>query len=92
MTRARVAAGLSMAVSPPLTADVSYKGFITLPLNTGDLNCEPCTITRGELVGLVFGGLYRFLHYTCEWWPSCQVCLSPATRERKHLNLPDQNF
>ncbi|XP_061058750.1 transmembrane protein 126A isoform X1 [Eubalaena glacialis] len=64
VTQARVAAGLPMAVIPFLTAHVSYKGFVSLPLNTeliyflGDLHCETCTITRGGLVGLVFGGLY----------------------------------
>ena len=70
MTQARIAAGLPMAVIPFLTANVSYKGFVSLPLNTGDLQCETCTVTRGGLVGLVFGGLYRFLGYPCEWWPS----------------------
>ncbi|XP_070221317.1 transmembrane protein 126A isoform X2 [Bos mutus] len=58
VTQARIAAGLPMAVIPFLTANVSYKGFVSLPLNTGDLQCETCTVTRGGLVGLVFGGLY----------------------------------
>ncbi|CAK7314971.1 Transmembrane protein 126A [Vulpes lagopus] len=58
VTQARIAAGLPMAVIPFLTAHASYKGFVSLPLNTGDLNCETCTITRSGLVGLVFGGLY----------------------------------
>lgn len=58
VTQARVAAGLPMAVIPFLTAHVSYKGFVSLPLNTGDLNCEICTMIRGGLVGLVIGGLY----------------------------------
>ncbi|XP_066105056.1 transmembrane protein 126A [Saccopteryx bilineata] len=58
VTKARIAAGLPMAVIPFLTADVSYRGFVSLPLNTGNLNCETCTITRSGLVGLVFGGLY----------------------------------
>ncbi|VFV37803.1 transmembrane protein 126a-like [Lynx pardinus] len=57
VTQARIAAGLPMAVIPFLTARAPYKGFVNLPLNTGDLNCETCTITRGGLVGLVFGGL-----------------------------------
>ena len=35
MTQARIAAGLPMAVIPFLTANVSYKGFVSLPLNTG---------------------------------------------------------
>uniref|UniRef100_A0A8C8X6U1 Transmembrane protein 126A n=1 Tax=Panthera leo TaxID=9689 RepID=A0A8C8X6U1_PANLE len=58
VTQARIAAGLPMAVFPFLTAHASCKGFANLPLNTGDLNCETCTITRGGLVGLVFGGPY----------------------------------
>uniref|UniRef100_A0A667I7P0 Transmembrane protein 126A n=1 Tax=Lynx canadensis TaxID=61383 RepID=A0A667I7P0_LYNCA len=57
VTQARTAAGLPMAVIPFLTAHASYKGSANLPLNTGDLNCETCTITRGGLVGLVSGGL-----------------------------------
>lgn len=35
MTRARIAAGLPMAVIPFLTAHVSYKGFVSFPLSTG---------------------------------------------------------
>ncbi|KAM8814159.1 transmembrane protein 126A [Rhynchonycteris naso] len=58
VTQARIAAGLPMAVIPFFTADISYKGFVSLPLTTGNLNCETCTITRSGLVGLVFGGLY----------------------------------
>ena len=52
------AAGLPVALIPFLTANISYKRFVSLPLNTGDLHCETCTITQGGLVGLVFGGLY----------------------------------
>ncbi|XP_006092966.1 transmembrane protein 126A [Myotis lucifugus] len=58
VTQARIAAGLPMAVIPFLTADISYKSVVSLPLNTGDLHCETCTTIRGGLVGLVFGGLY----------------------------------
>uniref|UniRef100_A0A8C9UQC9 Transmembrane protein 126A n=1 Tax=Spermophilus dauricus TaxID=99837 RepID=A0A8C9UQC9_SPEDA len=58
VTQARIAAGLPMAVLPFLTANASFKGFVSLPLSTGDLNCETCTVTRGGLVGLVLGGLY----------------------------------
>nr|XP_058153489.1 transmembrane protein 126A-like [Dasypus novemcinctus] len=58
VTQARIAAGLPMAVIPFLTAHASYKGFVSLPLTTGDLNCETCTVTWGGLVGLVFGSLY----------------------------------
>ncbi|CAK6448927.1 unnamed protein product [Pipistrellus nathusii] len=58
VTQARIAAGLPMAVIPFLTADVSYKTVVSLPLNTGDLHCETCTIIRGGLVGLLVGGLY----------------------------------
>ncbi|XP_044767328.1 transmembrane protein 126A-like [Neomonachus schauinslandi] len=58
VTHAHIATGLPMAVIPFLTALIAYKGFISLPLNTGDLNCETSTITWGGLVGLVFGALY----------------------------------
>ncbi|XP_015332833.1 transmembrane protein 126A [Marmota marmota marmota] len=58
VTKARIAASLPMAVLPFLTANASFKGFVSLPLSTGDLNCETCTVTRGGLVGLVLGGLY----------------------------------
>ena len=58
VTQARIAAGLPMAVIQFLTANVSYKGFVSLPLNTGDLHCETCTITLAGLAGLVFSGLY----------------------------------
>ncbi|KAM7154900.1 LOW QUALITY PROTEIN: transmembrane protein 126A-like [Molossus nigricans] len=58
VTQASIAGALPMAVIPFLTADISYRGFISLPLNAGDLNCETCTITRAGLIGLVFGGLY----------------------------------
>ncbi|XP_032212962.1 transmembrane protein 126A [Mustela erminea] len=61
VTQARIAAGLPMSVIPFLTADLSYRGFVSLPLITGDLNCETCTITRGGLVGLVLGGLYPII-------------------------------
>ncbi|XP_012370160.1 transmembrane protein 126A-like [Octodon degus] len=57
VTQARIAAGLPMAVIPFLSANASYTGFVTLPLSTGDLNCETCTMTRAGLIGLVFGGL-----------------------------------
>ncbi|KAM9220790.1 transmembrane protein 126A isoform 1-T2 [Dugong dugon] len=58
VTQARLAASLPMAVIPFLTAQISYEGFVSLPLSTGNLRCETCTVTRGGLVGLVFGGLY----------------------------------
>ncbi|KAL2806849.1 transmembrane protein 126A isoform 2 [Daubentonia madagascariensis] len=47
-----------MAVIPFVTGYTTYSAFVTLPLTTGDLNCETCMVTRGGLVGLVFGGLY----------------------------------
>ncbi|XP_053418158.1 transmembrane protein 126A isoform X3 [Nycticebus coucang] len=58
VTKARIAAGLPMAVLPFLTTDIAYRSFVTLPLTTGELNCETCTVTRSGLTGLVFGGLY----------------------------------
>ncbi|XP_005379840.1 PREDICTED: transmembrane protein 126A isoform X2 [Chinchilla lanigera] len=47
-----------MAVIPFLSASTSYTSFVSLPLSTGDLNCETCTLTRAGLIGLVLGGLY----------------------------------
>ncbi|KAM6158544.1 transmembrane protein 126A [Rhynchocyon petersi] len=58
VTQARIVAGLPMAVIPFMTAHLAYKGFVSLPLSTGYLSCETCTVTRGGLVGLIFGGLY----------------------------------
>ncbi|KAM6172101.1 transmembrane protein 126A [Erethizon dorsatum] len=58
VTEARIAAGLPMALIPFLSANASYTSFVSLPLSTGDLNCETCTMTRAGLIGLVFGGLY----------------------------------
>ncbi|XP_006895342.1 PREDICTED: transmembrane protein 126A [Elephantulus edwardii] len=58
VTQARIAAGLPMAVIPFITAHLAYKGFVSLPLSTGYLSCETCTVTRGAMVGLLFGGLY----------------------------------
>ncbi|XP_032749114.1 transmembrane protein 126A [Rattus rattus] len=61
VTQARVASSLPMAVIPFLTANLSYHSFVSLPLSTGNLNCEICTTTRGALVGFVLGGLYPIL-------------------------------
>ncbi|XP_003780901.1 transmembrane protein 126A [Otolemur garnettii] len=58
VTKARIAAGLPMAVLPFLTTDIAYRSLVTLPLTTGELNCETCTVTRSGLTGLVSGGLY----------------------------------
>ncbi|XP_023595541.1 transmembrane protein 126A isoform X2 [Trichechus manatus latirostris] len=58
VTQGRLAASLPMAVIPFLTAQISYKGFVSLPLSTGNLSCETCTVTRSGLVGLIFSGLY----------------------------------
>ncbi|XP_049636030.1 transmembrane protein 126A [Suncus etruscus] len=58
VTKGRMVSSIPMAVVPFLTADVSYKGFISLPLSTGDLNCETCTVIRGGLIGFILGGLY----------------------------------
>ncbi|XP_012362633.1 transmembrane protein 126A-like [Nomascus leucogenys] len=57
MTQALTAAGLPMAVIPFLTTNTAYKSFVNFPSNTGDLNCETCTITQSGLAGLAFGGL-----------------------------------
>lgn len=54
---------------------------MSLPLQTGDVNCETCTIYKAWIR---WSYLYRcFLGYTGEWQPCSQVGLSPATRERK---------
>ncbi|XP_032609391.1 transmembrane protein 126A-like [Hylobates moloch] len=58
MTQALTAAGLPMAVIPFLITNTAYKSFVNFPSNTGDLNCETCTITQSGLAGLAFGGLY----------------------------------
>ncbi|XP_012594131.1 transmembrane protein 126A [Microcebus murinus] len=58
VTQARIAAGLPMAVIPFFTAQVAYTSFVSVPLTTGDLNCETCVVTRSGLIGLVLGGLY----------------------------------
>ncbi|MBZ3890063.1 Coiled-coil domain-containing protein 83 [Sciurus carolinensis] len=47
-----------MAVLPFLTANASFKGFVSLPLSTGELHCETCIVTRSGLIGFVLGGLY----------------------------------
>uniref|UniRef100_H0XN02 Transmembrane protein 126A n=1 Tax=Otolemur garnettii TaxID=30611 RepID=H0XN02_OTOGA len=58
VTKARIAAGLPMAVLPFLATDIAYRSFVTLPLSTGDLMCESCAVIRSGLVGLFMGGLY----------------------------------
>ncbi|KAM4864861.1 transmembrane protein 126A-like [Thomomys bottae] len=58
VTKAPVASGLPMAVIPFVTATFSYKGLVSLPLITGDLSCETCSVTRGGLVGFIVGSLY----------------------------------
>ncbi|EHB04074.1 Transmembrane protein 126A [Heterocephalus glaber] len=58
VTNVRIAVGLPMAVIPFLSANATYTSFVSLPLSTGDLNCETCTMTRAGLIGLVFDGLY----------------------------------
>ncbi|CAO2624570.1 Transmembrane protein 126A [Lemmus lemmus] len=51
-----------MALMPFMTAGPSYASFVSLPLSTGDLNCETCAMTRGALVGFGMGGwLYSIL-------------------------------
>ncbi|KAM4834965.1 transmembrane protein 126A-like [Thomomys bottae] len=58
VTKAPVASGLPMAVIPFVTANFAYKGFVSLPLSTGDQRCETCTVTPGGLVGFTVGSLY----------------------------------
>uniref|UniRef100_A0A2K5RML4 Transmembrane protein 126A n=1 Tax=Cebus imitator TaxID=2715852 RepID=A0A2K5RML4_CEBIM len=58
VTKARIASTLPMAVIPFFTTKITYRGFVDIPLITGDMNCETCTATRSGLVGLLAGGLY----------------------------------
>ncbi|XP_003910548.1 transmembrane protein 126A [Papio anubis] len=58
VTKARISAGLPMAGIPFVTTDLTYRCFVSFPLNTGDVACETCTVTRSGLIGLVVGGLY----------------------------------
>ncbi|XP_043848307.1 transmembrane protein 126A [Dromiciops gliroides] len=58
VTHARIASALPMAVLPFLSTHVIYKSVVSLPLSSGDLTCEVCTIIRGGMVGLIIGGLY----------------------------------
>ncbi|XP_047421731.1 transmembrane protein 126A-like [Sciurus carolinensis] len=58
VTQARIPAGLPMAVLPFPTANASFKGFVSLPLSTGELHCETCIVTWSGLIGFVLGGLY----------------------------------
>ncbi|XP_074073132.1 transmembrane protein 126A [Macrotis lagotis] len=58
VTQARITSALPMAVLPFLSAYITYNSVVSLPLSSGDLNCEVCTVIRGGLVGLIIGGLY----------------------------------
>nr|XP_020849329.1 transmembrane protein 126A isoform X1 [Phascolarctos cinereus] len=58
VTRARIASALPMAVLPFLSAYLTYDSAVSLPLSSGDLSCEACTVIRGGMVGLIIGGLY----------------------------------
>ena len=42
----------------PVFYVITKQLFAELFYFLGDLHCETCTIIRGGLVGLVFGGLY----------------------------------
>lgn len=59
-----------------LTVHTPDEGFVSLPLQTGDVNCETCTIYKAWIR---WSYLYRcFLGYTGEWQPCSQVGLSPV--------------
>ncbi|XP_038170246.1 transmembrane protein 126A-like [Arvicola amphibius] len=61
VTQARLASSLPMALMPFMTASLTFTGFVSLPLNEGDLNFEACAMTRGALVGFGMGGVYPVL-------------------------------
>ncbi|KAH0500198.1 Complex I assembly factor TMEM126B, mitochondrial [Microtus ochrogaster] len=61
VTQARLASGLPMALMPFMTASMTFTSFVSLPLSSGDLNCETCAMTRGALVGFGMGGVYPIL-------------------------------
>ena len=56
------ASSLPMALMPFMTVSLSYASFVSLPLSTGDLNCETWAMTRDALVGFGMGG------YTLSFW------------------------
>ncbi|XP_013859027.1 transmembrane protein 126A [Austrofundulus limnaeus] len=55
---ARLSSSLPMLVLPFLTTTAMYQVVISNPLLAGDLNCPSCSVIRGALIGVVFGGLY----------------------------------
>ncbi|XP_051843216.1 transmembrane protein 126A [Antechinus flavipes] len=61
VTQARISSALPMAVLPFVSTYVIYKTVVSLPLSSGELNCEACTVIRGGLVGLIIGGLHPVL-------------------------------
>lgn len=71
---------------PVLTAHTSYRIFVGLPLSLGDLSCEICTVTQGQLVGLVFGGLCPvFLAVAGHGGLAARYESGLLTKERKQL-------
>ncbi|XP_072466771.1 transmembrane protein 126A isoform X1 [Notamacropus eugenii] len=58
VTQAPIASALPMAVLPFLSTYVTYNTAVSLPLSSGDLSCEACTVIRSGMVGLIIGGLY----------------------------------
>uniref|UniRef100_A0A3Q3JWQ3 Uncharacterized protein n=1 Tax=Monopterus albus TaxID=43700 RepID=A0A3Q3JWQ3_MONAL len=61
VTQAPIASSLPMAVLPFLTTYALYNVAVSLPLLSDDLNCGPCAMVRGALIGVVSGGLYPTL-------------------------------
>ena len=61
VTQARMASSFPMALMPFMSASMTFTGFVSLPLSSGDLNCETCGMTRGALVGFGMGGVYPIL-------------------------------
>ncbi|XP_001376884.2 transmembrane protein 126A isoform X2 [Monodelphis domestica] len=58
VTHARIASALPMAVLPFLSTHITYQNAVSLPLSSGNLSCELCTLLRGGLTGMIIGGIY----------------------------------
>ncbi|XP_037531806.1 transmembrane protein 126A [Nematolebias whitei] len=55
---ARIVANLPMAVLPILVTPAVYNVLVSNRLVKGELDCLPCTLSQGALIGMFIGGLY----------------------------------